>query len=77
LAVAQRHSHADPAMTLRVYSHLFEGVQEGLPERLDALRARTEEAADDGVVVDLAVARAGHRWDTRDTRKPQKGGQIR
>lgn len=36
-AVAQRLGHADPAMTLRVYTHLFEGVQEGLTDALDAL----------------------------------------
>jgi len=38
LAVAQRMGHADPSVTLRVYGHLFEGVQEELTERLDQRR---------------------------------------
>jgi len=42
LAVAQRMGHADPNVTLRVYGHLFEGVQEELTAKLDDLRATTE-----------------------------------
>ena len=38
LAVAQRLGHSDPAVTLRVYGHLFEGVQEELTDRLDRRR---------------------------------------
>lgn len=38
LAIAQRMGHTDPAVTLRVYGHLFEGVQEDLTQRLDDLR---------------------------------------
>jgi len=38
LAVAQRMGHTDPSVTLRVYGHLFEGVQEELTERLDRRR---------------------------------------
>jgi integrase len=41
LEVAQRMGHTDPTVTLRVYGHLFDGAQEKLTEKLDALRART------------------------------------
>ena len=39
LALAQRMGHSDPAMTLRLYCHLFEGAQVELSERTDVLRA--------------------------------------
>jgi integrase len=39
LALAQRMGHSDPAMTLRLYGHLFEGAQVELSERIDELRA--------------------------------------
>ncbi len=38
LAVAQRMGHTDPGVTLRVYGHLFDGVQHELTERLDRRR---------------------------------------
>ena len=38
LAIAQRMGHSDPAVTLRVYGHLFAGIQEDLTARLDTLR---------------------------------------
>ena len=38
LAVAQRMGHSDPSVTLRVYGHLFEGVQQELTDRLDRRR---------------------------------------
>lgn len=38
LAVAQRMRHNDPAVMLREYGHLFEGVQSGPTETLDELR---------------------------------------
>lgn len=41
LAVAQRMGHTDPGVTLRVYGHLFEGVQRELTDRLDRRRAST------------------------------------
>jgi integrase len=44
LALAQRMGHSDPAMTLRLYGHLFEGAQVELSEKIDALRAATEPA---------------------------------
>ena len=42
LALAQRMGHSDPAMTLRLYGHLFEGTQVQLSEKIDELRAATE-----------------------------------
>jgi integrase len=39
LALAQRMGHSDPAMTLRLYGHLFEGAQLELSEKIDELRA--------------------------------------
>lgn len=50
LAVAQRMGHTDPALTLRVYGHLFEGVQEELTEALDRRRAAVTPKEQDGVV---------------------------
>ncbi|HET9116940.1 MAG TPA: tyrosine-type recombinase/integrase [Pseudonocardiaceae bacterium] len=38
LVVAQRMGHTDPSLTLRVYGHLFDGVQEELTEALDRRR---------------------------------------
>ena len=51
LALAQRMGHSDPAMTLRLYGHLFEGTQVQLSEKIDELRAATEPK--DGTVVQL------------------------
>ena len=45
LALAQRMGHSDPAITLRVYGHLFEGTQEELTRQLDGLRAATTPGA--------------------------------
>jgi integrase len=42
LAVAQRMGHSDPAVTLRVYGHLYEGTQVELSRQLDDLRERTD-----------------------------------
>jgi hypothetical protein len=50
LAVAQRMGHSDPTVTLRVYGHLFDGVQEKLTEELDQLRRDTEGPVDAPVV---------------------------
>ena len=49
LALAQRMGHSDPAMTLRLYGHLFEGTQVQLSEKIDELRAATE--PNEGTVV--------------------------
>ena len=50
LAVAQRMGHSDPTVTLRVYGHLFDGVQEKLTEELDQLRGDTQGPVDAPVV---------------------------
>lgn len=60
-------------MTLRVYGHLFEGVQERLTDQLDALRETTAGTATTSAVVALT----GHNGDTRDTRKTHKRGHVR
>jgi len=52
LALAQRMGHSDPAMTLRLYGHLFEGTQVQLSKKIDELRAATEPKG--GTVVCLA-----------------------
>ncbi len=57
LAVAQRMGHSDPAVTLRVYGHLFTGAQEELTERLDTLRRTTLAASSGGDVVVLDAKR--------------------
>jgi integrase len=38
VAVAERMGHSDPSITLRVYGHLFEGVQQQLTDRLETRR---------------------------------------
>jgi integrase len=45
LAVAERMGHSDPSVTLRVYGHLFEGVQEELTDRLERRRQARRPAA--------------------------------
>jgi integrase len=45
LVVAHRMGHTDPAITLGVYGHLFDGAQEKLTTQLDALRERTQAPA--------------------------------
>ena len=57
LAVAQRMGHSDAAFTLRVYGHLFEGVQAKLSEQLDALRIKTANSPPMGAVVTLDARR--------------------
>jgi integrase len=42
LEVAHRMGHTDPAITLRVYGHLFAGAQEKLTTLLDELREQTK-----------------------------------
>ena len=55
LAVAQRMGHTDPSVTLRVYGHLFEGVQQELTDRLDQRRQSASRAVEPSTapVVDL------------------------
>jgi integrase len=38
LTLSKRMGHTDPAITLRVYGHLFEGAQQDLTDRLDRRR---------------------------------------
>jgi integrase len=57
LEVAHRMGHTDPAVTLRVYGHLFDGAQENLTKQLDELRERTAAPAD-ATVVSLDERRA-------------------
>jgi hypothetical protein len=49
--------HTDPAITLRVYGHLFDGAQEKLTAQLDELREQTK-VPDVGKVVSLDERRA-------------------
>jgi integrase len=51
LAVAQRLGHTDPAMTLRVYGHLFDGAQEALTDRLEERRKLAGQQQPGGDVV--------------------------
>jgi len=51
LALAQRMGHSDPAITLRVYGHLFEGTQAELSRQLDELRAATAPDCDNVVSI--------------------------
>jgi len=57
LAIAQRMGHSDPAVTLRVYGHLFAGAQEELTRRLDDLRWAVERRPGGGEVVPLSSPR--------------------
>ena len=56
LAVAQRMGHTDPAVTFRVYGHLFAGAQEELTERLDSLRRGSSRTSGVSDIVDLGRA---------------------
>jgi len=47
--------HSDPAITLRLYGHLFEGAHSELSEKVDELRAATEPAV--GTIVPFGRAR--------------------
>ena len=59
LAVAQRMGHTDAAVTLRVYGHLFAGVQEDLTRRLDDLRRAGGRAPATGEVIRLKRSPTG------------------
>jgi integrase len=81
VAVAQRLGHTDPAMTLRVYAHLFEGLQEQLTDALDALVQSTAATPE---LVSLDNRRAAsvslgapHKFPTLPHRTPQNAGQSR
>ncbi|MEO5843103.1 MAG: tyrosine-type recombinase/integrase [Acidimicrobiales bacterium] len=68
LDVAHRMGHADPAVTLRNYGHLFEGRQEELTEQLDARRRASGSA-------DRSVVGLGAR-PTRAPHRPTKSGSL-
>jgi integrase len=73
LAVAQRMGHSDPTVTLRVYGHLFEGVQEQLTEQLDDLRRQTIPSGDERSVVPLVNTRRGvPKMGSRATKMQQR-----
>jgi integrase len=57
LQVAHRMGHTDPAVTLRVYGHLFDGAQEKLTAQLDELREQSK-TVPGGEVVNLGERRA-------------------
>lgn len=82
LAVAQRLGHADPAVTLRVYGHLFDGVQERLTQGLDELCQSTIPAAAEASVVPIDGCRQdtsrtqGHRKDTKSRSLPVRTGEC-
>jgi integrase len=57
LDVSHRMGHSDPAVTLRVYGHLFDGRQEQLTDKLDELRRSTKPASAGGGVIDLDLRR--------------------
>ena len=59
LSIAQRMGHSDPAVTLRVYGHLFAGAQEELTERFDRLRQSTLANVSGGDVIPLDEHRRG------------------
>jgi integrase len=65
LAVAQRMGHTDPAVTLRVYGHLFAGVQDDLTRRLDDLRRAGGPAPTSGRVISLDRASVEETKDDR------------
>ena len=65
LAVAQRMGHSDPAVTLREYGHLFEGVQAHLTEQLDGLRMAT--AGNSPSKASIVPMKGGRRTRARHT----------
>jgi integrase len=60
LAVAQRMGHSDPAVTLRVYGHLFDGIQEDLTNRLDTLRTGLAEPGQPAQIIPIRPDEHGH-----------------
>ena len=56
--VSVRAGHTSVAFTLDRYGHLFEGHDDELRERLDAMHALGLQAVPDGTVVELPAAPA-------------------
>jgi integrase len=66
LAIAQRMGHSDAGITLRVYSHLFNGTQVRPSEQLDALREATANSEKMADILNIEnprdLTRARHAW---------------
>ena len=60
LAVAQRMGHSDVAFTLRVYGHLFEGVQAKLTDELDALCQATAASGSSPLATVVSLERSSN-----------------
>jgi len=60
LAVAQRMGHSDVAFTLRVYGHLFEGVQTKLTDELDALCQATAASGSSPLATVVSLERSSN-----------------
>lgn len=61
LAISERMGHTDPAITLRVYGHLFEGAQKELTERLDRRRNADSAVASQRPIRPVSQRRRGPR----------------
>jgi integrase len=59
IEIAYRMGHVDGTVTMKVYGHMFEGAQERLTERLEAMRQTA--SAPDQEVLDLRTRRRGVR----------------
>jgi hypothetical protein len=74
LALAQRMGHSDPAMTLRLYGHLFEGAQIQLSEKIDELRAASMPT--EASVIPAAVVRQLDRKICRSSSPRPRGDGV-
>jgi integrase len=74
LAVAQRMGHADPGVTLRVYGHLFAGIQEELTRKLDECHQATLSGQRRSRILRLDECHEVRRADTDLTRADTKRG---
>ena len=59
--VAQRLGHADPSMTLRVYSHLYPSAEAALADALDAAHAAPPATPDPVVQLPTPAPKPGKR----------------
>jgi integrase len=74
LAIAERMGHTDPAVTLRVYGHLFEGVQSQLTDLLERRRQGADSNPTGRVIplVEATSASAGTRGPRMGRGGPRK-----
>ena len=84
LQVAKRLGHTDPAVTLRVYGHLFEDAQEQLTTKLDAHLSDSSRFTERGETSEAKKAPTRARRPSRrtqigheDTRRTRNRGQSR